>query len=352
MLPEKKILFAVLDWGLGHASRSTPVIRALLSHGCTVVLASSGRAALWLRQEFTDLKLVELPDYGISYRGGVLLAMARQTFSLFDAIAHEHRAFSAIALAERPDLIISDNRYGCYINGIPSVFIGHQLNFTIPMIGWIVTAIHKRMIRHFDELAVPDTPERALSGILSKVSGVKLRFIGPLSRFVRPIGETAGRKWHFVALVSGPDPDATRFFKRLLPMLRATGKPCLILAGNPDVESAVDGKVVIRGKMASAEICQALLAADIVVSRSGYSSLMDYAALGVKAIIVPTPGQPEQEYLARRAASEGFAVAQREYELDLDTAIRELPVVHGFPFRRDDGWLQSAISHWLLITAS
>lgn len=352
MPAEKKILFAVLDWGLGHASRSAPIIRALVAHGCEVVLISSGKAAEWLRQEFPGLRLAEIPGYGINYHGGVIPAMARQFISFFLAIRREHVAFRTIAIAEQPDLIISDNRYGCYLSGTKSVYIGHQLNFTIPLIGRIVTAIHKLMIRRFDEVAVPDTPDRALSGILSEVSGVRRRFIGTLSRFVRSDGETAARNWHIVAVVSGPEPDATRFFTRLLPMLRATGKPCLLVAGIPDVASTVDGEVVIRCRMTSAEICQALISADAVVSRSGYSSLMDYAALGVKAIIVPTPGQPEQEYLARRAASEGFAVAQRESELDLVEALQHLPAVHGFPFQRDPGLLQSAISSWLHFTSS
>lgn len=352
MPAEKKILYAVLDWGLGHATRSAPVVRALLRRGCTVVLVSSGRAAFWLRSEFPDLRIIEIPGYGITYHGGVVPAMIRQMLPLFSAIRHEHRAFEAIALAERPDLILSDNRYGCHASGIPSVYIGHQLNFTVPLVGWMVTLIHRYMIRPFIEVAVPDTPDRILSGKLSDIRDRRIMFIGPQSRFS---GQSASRmpvKWFITAVVSGPEPDASRFFNRLLALLKSSGQPCLLVTGDPEVKSAVSDNVVIRAQMPSEELREALLSSRIVVSRSGYSSLMDYSALGVKAVIVPTPGQPEQEYLARHAQTKQYSIHQRESALNLQKAGQELEMLSGFPISEGDRLLQSAIDRWLHIASS
>ena len=352
MSAEKKILFAVLDWGLGHATRSAPVIRALLQRGCTVVLVSSGRAAVWLSGEFPDLRIIEIPGYGITYHGGVVPAMIRQMFPLFSAIQREHRAFEAIALAERPDLIISDNRYGCHASGIPSVYMGHQLNFTVPLVGWMVTIIHRYMIRPFTEVAVPDTPNRILSGKLSDISDRRITFIGPQSRFIKHSASHLPLKWFITAVVSGPEPDASRFFNRLMPLLKSTEQPCLLVTGDPEVKSAVDGNLVIRTQMPSEELREALLSSRLVVSRSGYSSLMDYSALDVKAVVVPTPGQPEQEYLARYAQAKRCAIYQRESALDLQKASEELEMISGFPGPRGDGLLQTAIDRWLHIAAS
>ena len=352
MSAEKKILFAVLDWGLGHATRSAPVIRALLQRGCTVVLVSSGRAAVWLSGEFPDLRIIEIPGYCITYHGGVVPAMIRQMFPLFSAIRREHRAFEAVALAERPDLIISDNRYGCHASGIPSVYIGHQLNFTVPLVGWMVTFIHRFMIRSFTEVAVPDTPDRVLSGKLSEISDRRITFIGPQSRFISHSASRLPLRWFITAVVSGPEPDASRFFNRLMPLLKSSGQPCLLVTADPKIKSAVKDNVVISAQMPSDELREALLSSRLVVSRSGYSSLMDYAALGVKALIVPTPGQPEQEYLARYAQAKRCAIYQRESAINLQKAVEEQEVLSGFPNPDGDGLLQSAIDRWLHIAAS
>lgn len=349
---KKKILFAVLDWGLGHATRSVPVIRALMTHGCTVVLVSSGRAAGLLRVEFPKLKIIEIPGYGITYHGGVVPAMIRQMLPLFSAIRREHRAFEAVAIAEQPDLIISDNRYGCFIKDIPSVYIGHQLNFTVPLVGWLVTLIHRYMIRSFTEVAIPDTPDRAMSGILSDITDRRITFIGPQSRFITIPSEHLPVRWFITAVVSGPEPDASRLFNRLLPLLKSTNRPCLLITGDPDVQSAEDENVVIRNQPPTNEFREAVVSSRMVISRSGYSSLMDYAVLRAKALIIPTPGQPEQEYLAEWSFKKKYAVFQRESSLDLAEAEEELRMISGFPIPDDDRLLQSAIDRWLHFPAS
>ena len=66
-MKKKRILVAPLNWGLGHATRSIPVINALIEEGFQPVIASDGIALSLLQKEFPELKSYELPSYNISY---------------------------------------------------------------------------------------------------------------------------------------------------------------------------------------------------------------------------------------------------------------------------------------------
>ena len=41
-----------------------------------------------------------------------------------------------------------------------------------------------------------------------------------------------------------------------------------------------------------------MCASKLLVCRSGYSTLLDLSVIQSRAILIPTPGQPEQEYLS------------------------------------------------------
>ena len=66
MPKNKRILFAIMGWGLGHATRSIPLIRSLLNNH-EVILASKGIALNLLRQDFPNLKCITFPDYAVRY---------------------------------------------------------------------------------------------------------------------------------------------------------------------------------------------------------------------------------------------------------------------------------------------
>ena len=63
----KNILVAPLNWGLGHATRCIPIIKALQEHNYIPIIASDGAALALLKKEFPYLKFLELPSYQIEY---------------------------------------------------------------------------------------------------------------------------------------------------------------------------------------------------------------------------------------------------------------------------------------------
>ena len=129
-----RILVAALDWGLGHATRSMPLIKALLTAGAEPILASSGPAlALW-RQAYPDLVHEPLPAYDIRYSPGPsqVTALLRQVPRLLRTIRAEQQATQALARRYGIQGILSDHRYGVRVRGIPSVFIAHQLALAMP----------------------------------------------------------------------------------------------------------------------------------------------------------------------------------------------------------------------------
>jgi hypothetical protein len=174
------------------------------------------------------------------------------------------------------------------------------------------TYIQKRMLTSFDEIWIPDyPPNNSIAPQLSKpIKGENHHYIGLLSRLERhkiPVQ----RK--YLVLLSGPEPSRSQLESMLLEALQ--GKNFLLVQGKPGNPrmSEIDDKIVshLLQDQLSIEIAQS----EIVVCRSGYTSIMDLLHLQKKAILIPTPGQTEQEYLAvemQNRFSEIFTVVKEE----------------------------------------
>lgn len=336
------VVLAVLDWGLGHATRSMAVVRALQQLQCRVILASAGTAGKLLRYEFPELCYYDLPPYDMRYDGGVMLGILRRLPRIFQTIRRERRALAAIALAEKPILIISDNRYGCFHPEIHSVMICHQPHAPVPFLRRIAVLIHVRLLKRFREVWIPDFPDRRLSGELSETFGLPHRFIGVLSRFLPDTTPVVTKKWHIAAFASGPEPARSNFIDAVLPELISTGKPCLLLTADPDQPMEMKGQVTLVGHLPSSQFAQELQSSQVVVCRSGYTGVMDCVQLGIRPIVIPTSGQGEQEYVAKRLANQGFAIMQTEDHVHLtglDTEIEKLRI----PEPGDDHLLLTAL---------
>ena len=120
---------APLDWGLGHATRCIPLIRAFQQQDCEVVLAADGAVAALLSAEFPNIRMVHLQGYGIRYSGGSSLvgSMLRQLPGILRSINYEHQWLNKFLQQEQFDLIISDNRPGFWNKQVPCIYITHQL---------------------------------------------------------------------------------------------------------------------------------------------------------------------------------------------------------------------------------
>ena len=295
----RRTLLCILDWGLGHATRSLALLNHELLAGDEVIVATSGPALALIRRGRPDLRVVELPGYRVRYpTGNMVFNVAVQLPKWLRVIRREHQITERVVGELRIDRIVSDNRFGCYAGSAPSIFLTHQLR---PMTGFApATALYRRWLQRFDAFWVPDSADRRLSGALSDPSGYReVRYIGPLSRFSRL--PSAAKDVEVVALLSGPEPMRSRLEAMLLTeFAKLPGKQLLIrgTVSGPPIYPPETTRVIDYADAAT--LAELLPTATYLLSRAGYSTLMDIDAMGLDArmIFVPTPGQTEQEYLA------------------------------------------------------
>ena len=312
-----KVLIAPLNWGLGHASRCIPLVIDHLRSGDEVVLAGDGDALLLLRKHFPNLRYYNLAPLELRYSAGKrqVWAMLRSLPKLVRWARKDHLRLQQILQSEPFDMVISDNRFGCYSSTTKSVYITHQLHIMLPQ-PWrwmekMVENIHCRLAHRFDACWVPDYAESSnLSGALSHSVSAKwhdiVRYIGPLSRFSQ-YSSTKGRSDHSgeydtVIVLSGLEPQRTLLETQLVNEWMGRTERVLIVRGLMRAPYTETHKrnITLLPYLGDEALAEALIGAKTIIARSGYSTIMDLAALGVlnKATLIPTPGQPEQEYLA------------------------------------------------------
>ncbi len=354
-----RILVAPLDWGLGHATRCLPVISALEQAGAAPLLASAGNAGEYLQQERPELPFFELPGYGIRYQSGNMVwNMATQLPGIWRTIQAEHSLLQRLIRQHRIQAVISDNRYGCWSGSVPSVFIGHQLQLQLPF--WLsgpVNAVHRRMLRSFSACWIPDVPGAGnLSGALSVPHArLQTRHIGHLSRFTGKAEEQPqGGSFTALALLSGPEPQRSRLEAEVLSQMQSLPGRYIVAGGRAgEVVEWSRGNVYYYSRLGTAALLPLLAKAEVVLCRSGYSSLMDLAALGKRALLIPTPGQTEQLYLAARLEQQGKAVVQQQGQLALGeglAAAKRLPGLQQQPQCRER--LKAAVKELIILAAA
>jgi len=307
----KKIIVAPLNWGLGHATRCIPVIQGLLDNGYEPIIATDGVALELLKKEFPKLISFELPSYDIQYseKGkNFKWKMMAQLPKIISTIKKERRKINKILKAYNFDGIISDNRLGVYSKDVHSVFMTHQLNVLTGNTSWITTKIHKKYIQKFDECWVPDVEKTPnLSGKLGHPTETikNVKYIGPLSRLCKkpmPI------KYDLMVLLSGPEPQRTILEEKIILELESYSKKVVFIKGVVEKIQKKEeiGNVTFYNFMNSNEIETTFNESNHILCRSGYTTVMDLAKLNKKAFFIPTPGQYEQEYLAKKFDKEGI----------------------------------------------
>lgn len=323
--PTTNILITPLNWGLGHATRCIPIIRELEKNGFTPIIASEGMALELLQKEFPHLLALELPSYGIQYpKNGAFLKwkMLWNSPKMLWAIYKEKRLISKWITQYNLRGIISDNRLGAFSKKIPSVFITHQLNVLSGNTTWLTSKLHQNIIKKHTECWVPDvegTPN--LSGKLGRLkkpfNGIK--YIGPLSRMEKISVE---KKYDLLVILSGPEPQRSILENQLTNQILQFNGKVIFIKGilEPEQKKEIADHVTYYNFMPSAELEQAFNESEMVLCRSGYTTIMDLAHLEKKAFFIPTPGQYEQEYLARKLKKEGLV----PYAKQDDFRIRDL----------------------------
>lgn len=328
------ILVAPLNWGLGHASRCIPIIYALKENGFTPIIASDGASLHLLKKEFSNDIFEILPNYNIQYSENgkdFRFKIFKQLPKLFFAIRKEKEILQKILQKHAISGIISDNRPGIFSKQIPSIYITHQINVLSGNTSWISSKFHQYFIKKYTECWVPDIAEGInLSGKLShkKNSLKNINFIGPLTRFKK---RNVVKKQGLIVVLSGPEPQRTLLEEKLLMELAEYKRAILFVKGVMETEQKIttENNFTFYNYMEADELEIAIQESEYIICRSGYSSIMDLAFLGTKAFLIPTPGQFEQEYLAKKLKNEGSVPSCAQHKFTLDK-LEKIDIYSGF----------------------
>jgi UDP-N-acetylglucosamine transferase subunit ALG13 len=311
---------------------------------------------LLLQNEFPRLTAFILPAYKPVYPSGgsMVLKMAMQLSRFARVIRDEHQATEDIVKREHIDVVISDNRYGCWSSIAKSIFITHQSNILMPKrFGWLAPFVRRanhRMMQKFSQCWIPDRPgDESIAGDLISFGSfdhtISHRYIGPLSRFI-PSGKRA-IEYDLLCIFSGPEPQRTILENIVVQHVNKTNLKTMIVRGLPGnipaVELGTHAEVV--SFMNSEALQEAIESSSTILARSGFSTVMDLTRLGGHVIFIPTPGQTEQEYLAQRLLQKGIAYCASQSTFDLVKALHEAQQLKGFtPLKEDNHLLEQAVT--------
>ena len=344
------ILIAPLNWGLGHATRCMPIINTLLAKGHHIIIATDGHALALLKKEYPSLPSLQIVGYNISYgKGnfGFVMSMFWQLPKIFWKIFAEHRQLQQIIEKHDIDVVIADNRYGFFSKKAYSIFMTHQIFVKMPakmrFLEPLLLNLNKWFIGNFEECWIPDfsDKEQRLAGELAHLQPLnpkKYHFIGLLSRFKHE--KKAILKYDVLFVLSGPEPQRTFFEQKILKQLENLDESvsCLLIRGltQRQEEKQFSKNVKIINFMTADALNEAMLSAKIVVARSGYSTIMDLAVLGKKAILVPTKQQTEQEYLARYFEEKKIFCSVSAADFDLKKALQSIDNYSGIKLEKNN----------------
>ena len=332
---KKTILVAPLNWGLGHATRCIPIIKALLENDYTPIIATDGNALALLKREFPALKTLELPSYQIEYaKNGKNLKwqLFKNSLKTIKAIQQEKKIIKSWIEKHNISGIISDNRFGVFSKKVPSVYITHQLNVLSGNTTWVTSKLHQNVIKKFNECWVPDFENaNNLTGVLGHLNEntLNIKYIGSVSRFHK---KEINKKYDLMIILSGPEPQRGILEKKLTNELANYVGRIIFIKGiveKKQIKEQIEN-VTYYNFMASTELEQAFNESELVLCRSGYTTIMDLVKLQKKSFFIPTPGQFEQEYLAKKYKAEGLAPYANQEDFKIED-IKEIENFKGLP---------------------
>jgi uncharacterized protein (TIGR00661 family) len=347
-----RVLIAPLDWGLGHATRCIPIIQELLKADFEVIVGAHGRTKTLLEGEFPSLNFISLEGYNIRYGRTsfeLFIKILFQIPKILSAIRQEQKWLHRVIKEQKIDIVISDNRYGLYNKGIYSIFIIHQLRIRASPFSNLLQRLNYKYINNFDVCWVPDDNKEGLAGSLShpkRLPSTMVKYIGHLSRF--QFDSKQKKEKHLLILLSGPEPQRSILERELLSQLKGHKYPVILvrgLPGNNEALNDVPKNVTLFAHLDTNALQDLIQEASFVISRCGYSTIMDLVRMKKKSILIPTPGQTEQEYLAQHLLKNhiAFTVSQKAFDLS-----KALSLAQSFPYKMNDygdsGLLENVIS--------
>ncbi len=335
---KKRILVCPLDWGIGHAGRDVIIIKKLLERGNEVILGGDGPSLKFLASEFPGLEVARIPSHRFYYsaRFPAWFMILLQIPAFLTGISVEHKYLKKIIKSYHIDLVISDSRYGLWDRNIPSVIITHQVKIRTPFLfkpfEFLINYLNRLALKKFYYHWIPDLRDDPnLSGLLSHQTKIlsSSKYIGCISRFmdyVKPI--PAAEQFEVLILISGPEPQRTVFEKIVTAQLVKQNRRSVIIAGqveeNQGEKQPISEFLWRKSFVSGDELYSLLVSAKYIICKSGYSTIMDLAAIRKTAFLVPTPGQTEQEYLASYLHKKGLFRFSEQKCFNLESAFKEL----------------------------
>ena len=331
----KTILVAPLNWGLGHATRCIPIIKALQDNNYIPIIASDGAALELLQKEFPYIQTLKLPSYKIEYakNGQNFKWKLLKNFpEMIKAVWKEEKKVRKWIKKYDIDGIISDNRLGVFSNKIPSVYLTHQLNVMTGNTTWFTSILHQHIIRKHKECWVPDidgVPN--LTGKLGHIENpdFNLKYIGPLSRMQK---KDVPKLYDLMIILSGPEPQRELLEEKLKVEIQGYNGKVVFIKGKVEKDQKKEqiDNVTYYNFMNSRQLEQTFNESETVLCRSGYTTIMDLIKLEKKAFFIPTPGQYEQEYLAKKLKLEGLVPFAKQDDFRIEN-LKEIDNYKGLP---------------------
>jgi len=331
METRENILICPLNWGLGHASRCIPVIESIEENNFNVIIAASGNAYSFLKKTFPHLTIIWFEDYNIRFPKGnkMVSKIVWQFPRILYRIFLEHQKLKKLAREYKLSMVVSDNRFGLWNKNLVSIYITHQINIKSPNNNEVVEKLlhwlHLLFIKKYTECWVPDNVgDFKLAGQLSSKYELpkNARYMGLLSRFTNPKNEVPAI-YDVCVILSGSEPQRSIFEKIVMQQLTQSALKAVVFLGKPneDIYELIDERIHVYSFLPTVEMQDYILKSAYVLSRAGYTTLMDLATLDKKAILVPTPGQTEQEYLAQYLSEENIFYSTSQDNFDLMDAL-------------------------------
>jgi UDP:flavonoid glycosyltransferase YjiC (YdhE family) len=341
----RRIFFAPLDWGLGHVTRILPLIRRFLKQGDQVYVATRGRALELLKQEAGQCVFLDFPQYPIKYPHSKYF-VTRFLFITYPqmllAMWREKQALKVLQRQYRFDIIISDNRFCINLPGVKSYLISHQLRYKLPRLisrfEMIPEYFNYLFFKKYDGIIIPDDDQRDnLTGELAH----RMRFLPESKMFytgilcdLPPPAIVPAHPIDYLILVSGPEPQRSLFENIIFRQVNRLEGRIVVALGRPEKKYSIRmGNARIYSYLNRQQIADYMRCADFIISRSGYTTIMEMVELKKNGVFVPTPGQIEQEFLARYYLQQGWCFSMPQHKFDLITAVQQGKKYPGFPHR-------------------
>ncbi len=302
LISNERILLSPLNWGLGHVTRTIPIIEQFITQNNEVFIACSATQKRIYKDYFTNIEFIDFPEYPLKFKvnGNWTTDILFQLPSLLKFISHEKDLVAQLIVKYDISLIISDQRFGFYSEKIKSVCISHQTNLLVPKWNVFAPYWNAKLLYKFNELWIPDFKDNSLAGNLSQSNHPNHIYIGPISRFSGfQCQEQNTIKREYLAIITGPYPYDKLFFEQVVTFLSKQDKKSTIICSKNFIQKTeIPNHICVIEKPNESTFIKLLQTSKTIISRSGYSTLMDLYFTGHSAVFIPTPGQFEQKYLA------------------------------------------------------